>query len=92
MTQLNIQVRRKQLERERAYLFPHIPLVEAILEKALEPGAVVKVSAGVLSIGLLRSSDPAMVRDLPLEPNFGFRAADQLTVKLQKERLARLEN
>ena len=30
-----MQVRRKELERERAHLFPHIPLVEGILEKAL---------------------------------------------------------
>ncbi len=40
-----MQVRRKELERERAHLFPHIPLVEGILEKALEPGTAVKVTA-----------------------------------------------
>ena len=40
-----VQVRRKALEQERAHLFPHIPLVEGILEKAVEPGAVVKVRA-----------------------------------------------
>ena len=41
-----VQVRRRALEQERAHLFPHIPLVEGILEKALEPGAGVKVRVG----------------------------------------------
>ena len=40
-----MQVRRKELEQERAHLFPHIPLVEGILERALEPGTAVKVIA-----------------------------------------------
>ncbi|CAL5220429.1 g2443 [Coccomyxa viridis] len=46
-------VRRRELEQERAHLFPHIPLVEGILDKALEPGTAVK--------GLFR---PAAAEDL----------------------------
>ena len=83
MAKLDIQVRRKELERERAYLFPHIPLVEGILEKALEPGAVVKVSAGVLSnwpSPLLRSRS-----GVESEPNCGFGTAAQLRIRLHQE-------
>ena len=43
LAQCYMQVRRRELEQERAHLFPHIPLVEGILETALEPGTSVKV-------------------------------------------------
>ncbi len=43
-----LQAKRRRLEEERAHLFPHIPLVEGILEMALNSDVKIKVNAHVL--------------------------------------------
>jgi hypothetical protein len=43
-----LQARRRRLEEERAHLFPHIPLVEGVLEKALDPEMEIKVTSRTL--------------------------------------------
>lgn len=43
-----LQAKRRRLEEERAHLFPHIPLVEGVLERALDPEVEIKVISDTL--------------------------------------------
>lgn len=51
-----LQVKRRRLEEERAHLFPHVPLIEGVLEKALDPEVEIKVISHTLIHTMTSSS------------------------------------